>query len=49
MGWQSLVNFEYFVEIGTTFGRHNETHNENVVYFSVQYGSLDHLPWPHKQ
>lgn len=26
----------------------NGTHNENIVYFSVQYGSVDHLPWPHR-
>lgn len=30
------------------FCYHNGTHKETVVYFSVQYGSVDNLPWPHR-
>lgn len=30
------------------FCYHNGTHNENVVCFSVLYGSVDHLPWPYR-
>ena len=30
------------------FCYHNGTRNENVVRFSVQYGSVDHLPRPHR-
>lgn len=30
------------------FCYHNGTRNENVLYFSVQCGSVDHFPWPHR-